>query len=817
METSSGLISSDIDRDVSPWSAHVLEITTPEDKYLAADDASSKEELEHVAPPLPRYNHSLSGAASPVGKFYIFGGSVGDRLKNDTWSIQLSQNSGQSPDSGRDSLRTRITASLVETTGQAPSPRSGHASVFLNGRLVVWGGMIGALQWADVCLYSLDTNTNVWTKMDLQPAPSARCNHAACIHGNRLIFHGGCSAQGIHLDDMWSLDLDLLQGTPKWEEIKVARKGHSPSPRSSHAMVAYQNKLYIVSNVEHGLSYSFGGTSPACTHRDTWCFNMATRVWSEPRRDGPIPPARSRHTMALARDSIQMFGGAGDSERILGDYWCFRVNEKRWYSSRNSAFQPTARAEHSIAVIGQQVVIMGGRGNFKESTNERTLVHVLDTGLIDLLKDQSEATSPQNLDIIKPHVIPFKKLLNVPMFDGDVRPLTEPVSEVARTQSTPSETKNTKSISSLVPEDGQVLPSSNTFSKYSDSRSEQSSGRVTQDVITGAMSATEIFRHLINHSCRDITDQLDTSNVSEYAVSGGGFGDVYHAKLRDGRRVGMKCVRFQVHATEKGKKLLKHAAHELYVWSKCRHPNVLELLGVMLFRGQITMVSPWLENGHLRWFLEQNPETDRCALCIQIADGVEYLHSQSIVHGDLKPENILISKDHVPKLADFGSATLAEYTLGFTHSSTTQSMTLRWTAPEVIRGESKPTQASDIYALGMEIVTRSVPFAGVSDYAIVFTVASGKIPIRSETHIPPGTEQADHLWTMLTMCWAYSPEERLKAQEVANTVGSQHSLPSDGMTRFEDGPGYSELVGRNFVKKRAQRKQILLCQYISKF
>ncbi|KAF8753680.1 Kelch motif [Rhizoctonia solani] len=736
METSSGLISSDIDRDVSPWSAHVLEITTPEDKYLAADDASSKEELEHVAPPLPRYNHSLSGAASPVGKFYIFGGSVGDRLKNDTWSIQLSQNSGQSPDSGRDSLRTRITASLVETTGQAPSPRSGHAS------------------WADVCLYSLDTNTNVWTKMELQPAPSARCNHAACIHGNRLILHGGCSAQGIHLDDMWSLDLDLLQGTPKWEEIKVARKGHSPSPRSSHAMVAYQNKLYIVSNVEHGLSYSFGGTSPACTHRDTWCFNMATRVWSEPRRDGPIPPARSRHTMALARDSIQMFGGAGDSERILGITGAFV-----WYSSRNSAFQPTARAEHSIAVIGQQVVIMGGRGNFKESTNERTLVHVLDTGkqfnylwnlhhdleqlrsiprLIDLLKDQSEATSPQNLDIIKPHVIPFKKLLNVPMFDGDIRPSTEPVSEVARTQSTPSKTKNTKSISSLY-----------------DSRSEQSSGRVTQDVITGAMSATEIFRHLINHSCRDITDQLDTSNVSEYAVSGGGFGDVYHAKLRDGRRVGMKCVRFQVHATEKGKKLLKHAAHELcYVVSR-----------------QITMVSPWLENGHLRWFLEQNPEADRCALCVQIADGVEYLHSQSIVHGDLKPENILISKDHVPKLADFGSATLAEYTLGFTHSSTTQSMTLRWTAPEVIRGESKPTQASDIYALGMEIVTRSVPFAGVSDYAIVFTVASGKIPIRSETHIPPGTEQADHLWTMLTMCWAYSPEERLKAQEVANTMG----------------------------------------------
>ncbi|GAB1524841.1 hypothetical protein RhiTH_007997 [Rhizoctonia solani] len=281
METSSGLISSDIDRDVSPWSAHVLEITTPEDKYLAADDASSKEELEHVAPPLPRYNHSLSGAASPVGKFYIFGGSVGDRLKNDTWSIQLSQNSGQSPDSGRDSLRTRITASLVETTGQAPSPRSGHASVFLNGRLVVWGGMIGALQWADVCLYSLDTSE--WTHcfcgffdevlihsqiqtfglkwtfnlhqvlVVIMPLAYMETGSSFMAGVVRRAFTSTicgvwisiCVSSPVHTSVL-SLQLGMVvQGTPKWEEIKVARKGHSPSPRSSHAMVAYQNKLYM--------------------------------------------------------------------------------------------------------------------------------------------------------------------------------------------------------------------------------------------------------------------------------------------------------------------------------------------------------------------------------------------------------------------------------------------------------------------------------------------------------------------------------------------------------------------------------------------
>lgn len=40
----------------------------------------------------------------------------------------------------------------------------------------------------------------------------------------------------------------------------------------------------------------------------------------------------------------------------------------------------------------------------------------------------------------------------------------------------------------------------------------------------------------------------------------------------------------------------------------------------------------------------------------QIANGLKYLHSQSIVHGDLKPENILISKTEPVqmKLSDFG-------------------------------------------------------------------------------------------------------------------------------------------------------------------
>ncbi|KAG8745235.1 hypothetical protein FRC11_013159, partial [Ceratobasidium sp. 423] len=158
-----------------------------------------------------------------------------------------------------------------------------------------------------------------------------------------------------------------------------------------------------------------------------------------------------------------------------------------------------------------------------------------------------------------------------------------------------------------------------------------------RDTITGAMSATEILHCLVLHGCRNISEELDILRVSEYPVSSGGFGDVYCATLRNGHRVGLKCLRMMVGPTQGGDKLLKRAAHELYVWSKCKHPNVLELSGVMIFRDRIAMVSPWVEHGHLRWFLSRDPQVDRCALCIQIADGIGYLHEQRIVHGDLKP------------------------------------------------------------------------------------------------------------------------------------------------------------------------------------
>lgn len=74
--------------------------------------------------PFPRYGHSLPATPTPNGDLYIFGGLVRDAARNDLYLF-----------SSRDS-----SATLLQTAGEIPSPRVGHASALVSNVLIVWGG-----------------------------------------------------------------------------------------------------------------------------------------------------------------------------------------------------------------------------------------------------------------------------------------------------------------------------------------------------------------------------------------------------------------------------------------------------------------------------------------------------------------------------------------------------------------------------------------------------------------------------------------------------------------------------------------------------
>jgi serine/threonine protein kinase len=89
---------------------------------------------------------------------------------------------------------------------------------------------------------------------------------------------------------------------------------------------------------------------------------------------------------------------------------------------------------------------------------------------------------------------------------------------------------------------------------------------------------------------------------------------------------------------------------------------------------------------------------------LEVARGMEYIHSEGVVHGDLRGDNILLDTDLRVKIADFGLTRLSEATL--TRSG---ALHLNFAAPELLGCSQDDdtsgdvparTQKSDVYAFG---------------------------------------------------------------------------------------------------------------------
>ncbi|KAG8759338.1 hypothetical protein FRC12_009774 [Ceratobasidium sp. 428] len=271
------------------------------------------------------------------------------------------------------------------------------------------------------------------------------------------------------------------------------------------------------------------------------------------------------------------------------------------------------------------------------------------------------------------------------------------------------------------------------------------------------MPAAAIIGHLGNHGCENVTALLDLSTSSEWPISTGGFGDVYKVRLHDSTEVAVKTTRLYVDLTSEGEKHLKHAARELYTWSKCSHPNVLKLIGLAVFRGRIGMVSLWMENGSLPTYLSRNPQANRYKISAEISEGLVYLHANDIIHGDLKGLNVLMSSDGTPALADFGNSVISDQSLKFTATTSKTSISLRWTAPELLDPDklSSASREADVYALGMtilETITGKVPYAGISEHSVMFCVWQNRMPPQPD-EISIAGKGGEQMWSLLTSCW----------------------------------------------------------------
>ena len=137
------------------------------------------------------------------------------------------------------------------------------------------------------------------------------------------------------------------------------------------------------------------------------------------------------------------------------------------------------------------------------------------------------------------------------------------------------------------------------------------------------------------------------------------------------------------------------------------------------------IITEYLAGGSLRAYLHQQepyslPINLVLKFAIDIARGMQYLHSQGVLHRDLKSENLLLGGDMCVKVADFGISCLESQcgsAKGFTG-------TYRWMAPEMIK-EKAHTKKVDVYSFGIvlwELLTALTPFDNMTPEQAAFAV-----------------------------------------------------------------------------------------------
>jgi mitogen-activated protein kinase kinase kinase 13 len=175
---------------------------------------------------------------------------------------------------------------------------------------------------------------------------------------------------------------------------------------------------------------------------------------------------------------------------------------------------------------------------------------------------------------------------------------------------------------------------------------------------------------------------------------------------------------------------------ELEINHCVHHPACVTFYGACIDDNGMMLLMEWMEGGSLYSPLD-NHSVDpvlpplRVSMAREIADGLQYLHANGIIHRDIQSMNVLLTSDGRAKLCDFGLAKLHSLTAASLSTASSAVGTFAWSAPEVILDGHQYSTASDVYSMGIvfwELMTCESPFEGLDYHQVLARLRNQQRP-----------------------------------------------------------------------------------------